>query len=295
MSQHDMVIDDGPGLAVRTDMNAAIQALASTNAGAIEPTTMYAGMLWLDTSVSPNGLLRQRNQANSAWVDLQTGATSNPLSVIGILVLTSSGSYVKPANLKFLDVCVVGGGGGGTRAAVTSAGQSTAGGGGGGGGVVQKLYRASDLSASEPCTVGAGGVIATGVGQPGGNSTFKGLTAGGGGGGGGLLAASASFAITPGRGTPGSAAGGDLNIPGGRGGYGYANLGAVGNAQGGEAGQSFFTTPNTMPIVGGFSGGAIVAGIFPGGGACGESNGPSLSASSGQPGAAGCIIIKEYS
>jgi hypothetical protein len=28
----------------------------------------YAGMLWLDTSVPPNGQLRMRNQANTAWI-----------------------------------------------------------------------------------------------------------------------------------------------------------------------------------------------------------------------------------
>jgi hypothetical protein len=66
--QHDMVIDNGPGLAVRTDINAAIQALVSMNAGSVEPTTTYAGMLWLDTSVPPDGQLRQRNQTNTAWV-----------------------------------------------------------------------------------------------------------------------------------------------------------------------------------------------------------------------------------
>jgi hypothetical protein len=68
MSQHDMVIDNGPGLAVRTDMNAAIQALASSNAGPVEPTVSYPGQLWLDTTITPNGQLRQRNQANNGWV-----------------------------------------------------------------------------------------------------------------------------------------------------------------------------------------------------------------------------------
>ena len=55
MPQHDMVIDNGPGAAVRTDMQAAVQALASMNAGPVEPTTKYAGMFWLDTSITPNG------------------------------------------------------------------------------------------------------------------------------------------------------------------------------------------------------------------------------------------------
>jgi hypothetical protein len=69
MSQHDMVLDNGPGLAVRTDMNAALQALASISAGPVEPATTYPGQLWLDTTVAPNGRVRQRNLANTAWVD----------------------------------------------------------------------------------------------------------------------------------------------------------------------------------------------------------------------------------
>lgn len=70
MSQHDMILDNGPGLAVRTDMNAAVQALASTNAGPTEPTTKYAGQFWLDTTTAPNGTVRMRNQANNAWIKL---------------------------------------------------------------------------------------------------------------------------------------------------------------------------------------------------------------------------------
>ena len=61
MSQHDMVIDNGPGLAVSTDINAALQALVSQNSGPVEPATMYPGMFWLDTTVAPDGHLKQRN------------------------------------------------------------------------------------------------------------------------------------------------------------------------------------------------------------------------------------------
>lgn len=70
MSQHDLVLDNGPGLAVRTDMIAALQALASNNSGPTEPATPYAGQFWLDTTVAPNGAVMMRNQANSAWIKL---------------------------------------------------------------------------------------------------------------------------------------------------------------------------------------------------------------------------------
>ena len=75
MAQHDMVIDNGPGLTVRTDINAAIQALVSCSSGAVEPATKYPGQLWLDTTVPPNGAIRQRNQANNAWIEPRLGPT----------------------------------------------------------------------------------------------------------------------------------------------------------------------------------------------------------------------------
>lgn len=68
MAQHDMVIDNADGLSVRTDFNAAMQALVTCSSGTTEPPNRFPGMLWLDTSVPPDGILRQRNQANTAWV-----------------------------------------------------------------------------------------------------------------------------------------------------------------------------------------------------------------------------------
>lgn len=65
--QHDMVINNGAGDPVRLDMQAALQALATCSSGAAAPATTYPGQFWLDTSVPPNGFLRQRNQANTAW------------------------------------------------------------------------------------------------------------------------------------------------------------------------------------------------------------------------------------
>lgn len=78
MAQHDMIIDNGPGMAVRTDMNGAIAALVSCSLGPIEPVVMYAGQLWLDTSVPPNGVMRQRDLANAAWIAPQVPANIPP-------------------------------------------------------------------------------------------------------------------------------------------------------------------------------------------------------------------------
>jgi hypothetical protein len=70
LSQHDCVINNGTGTAVLADMNAALKALASCQSGAVAPTTTYPGMFWLDTSIPPDGFLRQRNRANTAWVQV---------------------------------------------------------------------------------------------------------------------------------------------------------------------------------------------------------------------------------
>ena len=68
MAQHDQVIDNGPGLVVRQDINSALAALFSTSSGPVEPQVAVAGQLWLDTSVTPNGQLKQRNLTNNGWV-----------------------------------------------------------------------------------------------------------------------------------------------------------------------------------------------------------------------------------
>lgn len=68
MAQHDMVVDNADGLTVRTDFNAAIQALVTCSSGVTEPPDRFPGMLWLDLSVGGDGVLRQRNQGNTAWL-----------------------------------------------------------------------------------------------------------------------------------------------------------------------------------------------------------------------------------
>jgi microcystin-dependent protein len=67
MSQHDYVIDNQSGSLFRSDLNSVLAATVTTNSGAAAPATMYAYMMWADTT---SGWLKQRNSANTAWVKL---------------------------------------------------------------------------------------------------------------------------------------------------------------------------------------------------------------------------------
>ena len=50
MAQHDFIIDNGTGSAVRTDINNVLQAIASNNSNSGELTTNYAYQFHVDTS-----------------------------------------------------------------------------------------------------------------------------------------------------------------------------------------------------------------------------------------------------
>ena len=69
MAQEDYVIADQTGVAFRGDLNNTLAAIVSNNSAATEPATMYAYMWWADTN---SGILKQRNSANNAWVDVMT-------------------------------------------------------------------------------------------------------------------------------------------------------------------------------------------------------------------------------
>ena len=76
MAEHDYSIANDTGANVRTDINNVLSAIVSNNSKGTEPTTKFAFMWWADTG---NDLLKQRNAANNAWINiltLSTGAVS---------------------------------------------------------------------------------------------------------------------------------------------------------------------------------------------------------------------------
>jgi hypothetical protein len=84
MSQHDMNVDNGAGVAVRADINLALKALASQSSGASAPSPTFPAQVWADTGT---GRLKQRNAANSAWVD--KGPIDGPMAPLDSPVFTT--------------------------------------------------------------------------------------------------------------------------------------------------------------------------------------------------------------
>ena len=69
MSQHDFNIANQSFPATRTDLNNALQALASNSSGDAEPSTTFANQWWYETDTNT---LKLRNEANNAWLSFAT-------------------------------------------------------------------------------------------------------------------------------------------------------------------------------------------------------------------------------
>ena len=86
MAQHDYVVNNASGAAVRADLNNVLTAIVSNNSGATAPTPTYAYQWWADTTT---GLLKIRNAANTDFVVVGTLASAN----LGLVVApTAAGS-----------------------------------------------------------------------------------------------------------------------------------------------------------------------------------------------------------
>ncbi len=105
MAQHDSVIDNANGAAFRADINSALAALFSLNSGASAPTFTVAYMLWADTST---GVLKIRNAANSAWINLGTMASANlgmlPLAGGNLTGAVNDKGFTVAANATTTDI-----------------------------------------------------------------------------------------------------------------------------------------------------------------------------------------------
>lgn len=102
MAQHDYSLANQNTASYRGDLNHSLAATVSQNSGGTAPTTTYAYMLWADTAT---GLLKIRNAANSAWIEVGTLASTN----LGIVVLSAGQQMTGSLNLDaFEDVASAG-------------------------------------------------------------------------------------------------------------------------------------------------------------------------------------------
>jgi hypothetical protein len=67
MATHDYSLANQSGASFRADLNNCLSAVLSNNSNSTAPSTTVAYMLWADSS---NGILKIRNSANNAWVEL---------------------------------------------------------------------------------------------------------------------------------------------------------------------------------------------------------------------------------
>jgi hypothetical protein len=75
MTQHSMTIANQPGASFRADLNSMAAALVTNNGGLTAPSPTFARMWWPDETA---GILKQRNAANSGWINVLDLATGRP-------------------------------------------------------------------------------------------------------------------------------------------------------------------------------------------------------------------------
>lgn len=102
MSTHDYIINDQTTPAFRSDLNAALAAIATNNSSASAPTTTYPGMWWLDTT---NNYIKMRDVNDANWIIVgELDNTNSRIKLLsdslkaasagGIDVLNSSGTKI---------------------------------------------------------------------------------------------------------------------------------------------------------------------------------------------------------
>lgn len=81
MSQHDMIIANDTGANVRSDLNNALQALASTSKGNSAPATPYAGQLWVDDNTPSSSVWTLSMYDGTDWIVIGYFDTTNNIFI----------------------------------------------------------------------------------------------------------------------------------------------------------------------------------------------------------------------
>lgn len=236
----------------------------------------------------------------SSGVAITNGAASITIGTNGVLksfqVFTTgtAATYTKPAGINNILVECLGGGGAGGGSASSAAGIAV-GGGGGAGGYCRKLI--TGAAATYTYTVGAGGTPGTAGNNPGGNggaTTFSGGTLSAGGGGGGTGDAGSSTSHTTGGGfvAGGTSTGGDINVTGNGGTFGFTSLVAYGYSGAGGSTKFGPGAPGFPSVASATAGNSALANS--GGGGAGAISANTAVNQAGGAGGSGLIVVWEF-
>lgn len=243
----------------------------------------------LNASTSKHGLLPKLSgrsgdalRGDGTWDSVSAGAVLSDVKVF-----ESSGTWTKPTGLYAVLVKVVGGGGAGGGAQATNSGETSSGSGGGGGGYSEKHILAASLGATETVTVGAGGTANSGAAGGDGGTTSFGAHLQATGGTGGLTLAKSSLAGFGAGVAGGIGSDGDVNAAGDASGFCSRGATSLGSSAGGGSALGGGGL-GVITSAAGNNGGAY------GGGGSGACNSASQNARSGGAGAAGVVIVYEF-
>lgn len=97
MSQHDFTIANQGFPGFRSDLNNALQALATHSSGSSAPSPTFPYQIWVDTSASP-AVLKLRNGDNDAWISLgNVDNSTDTFSLVSSAALTGSPTSNTPS------------------------------------------------------------------------------------------------------------------------------------------------------------------------------------------------------
>jgi hypothetical protein len=277
----------GTAVALGHTLSDTLDYIISSSRG----TLLYRGASgWAGLAPGTSGYVLSTGgtTGDPSWIAPAAGGGGSGVGLIAKRAFTAGATYTPTTGTGSVIVTVVGGGGAGGGVAATTSTQQAEGSGGGSGGAIQKALTAGFSGVT--ITVGAAGAAASGaVGGNGGSSSFGSYTAGGGTGG-AIGTATANAGVLGGAG--GTATGGDLSMPGSRGWVSSAILNGGGaiSGRGGDTPLGYGTGGEEQ-----LASAAGVAGNGYGSGGSGAINGASQSARAGGNGAAGLVIVEEYS
>lgn len=219
------------------------------------------------------------------WRPLSSGR------LLGVQIFTSNGTYTPTPGMGRVIIRCQGGGGGGGGTAAPAVGTVSIGAGGAAGAYAEGLFLAAAIGASQPVTIGGGGIVAVANNGAAGGTSSVGALIVSPGGPGGLMFNSAAVPNAQGNGaTSGTPTGGNITSSVGTGGplgLGLTTLVVFGGAGGSSIMGS--GAPNSPSGGGGgspgqgFGGGGSGAATVSGGGAL-----------PGGAGKGGTVIIMEY-